>query len=63
MEKRGYYSHFKQIISSNGESIQEPRKRFDNPKIAQAICRRTGNGNMTVYYCAYCDGYHIGKMK
>ena len=58
VEKRGYSSHFKKIGYGVGS---EPRKRFSNLIAAQRVCNKFGNDVFTVFFCSYCNGYHIWK--
>ena len=63
MERRGYTSHFKLVKDDNGIESSVPRKRFTSGAAAQAMCNKIDPVHLEVFYCSYCNGYHIAKKR
>ena len=56
----GIFSIYSHISRRSGKpKITYPSKR-DALRAADAMCRKYG-GHYSVYKCAWCDGWHIGK--
>lgn len=63
MEKRGYTSHFKLVKNEEGVESSVPRKRFTSGAAAQSMCNKIDPVRLEVFYCSYCNGYHIAKKR
>jgi hypothetical protein len=63
MERRGYTSHFKLVKDDNGNETSVPRKRFTSGAAATAMCNKIDPVHLEVFYCSYCNGYHISKKR
>lgn len=63
MDKRGYISHFKMVKNDDGTEVSVPRKRFTSVPVAQAMCNKINPIHFEVFYCSYCNGYHIAKKR
>lgn len=61
MERRGYTSHFKLVKDANGNETLTPRKRFYSSAAASVMCNKIDPLHLEVFYCSYCNGYHIYK--
>lgn len=63
MEKRGYASHFKITKEDDGNEKLTPRKRFTSAAAAKSMCDKMDPLHLEVFFCSYCNGYHLAKKR